>query len=142
MNLSTRNICVKKFILSYIVCTIILALFSLNACKDDPVTVNNPVNVVDTVAMYEWSWDTISGVLLYNIFVLDSNNIFMVGNFNGMMYYNGSTYTTIMYNDPTFGNASITGYNQSNIFISGTVYSTWTCKTMLKDMERCSFYYL
>lgn len=125
-----------------VIITLITTAVNFISCKDDPVSNDPPVGDtgIDTVAMYEWNWDTINGHLLDEIFVVDSNNIFIVGNSNNMMYYDGETYTPISYNDPTFHGKTIAGYNQNNIFITGSRYTpSGPAKPCLKVWDGVSF---
>lgn len=101
---------------------IFLILLLASSCSDDLVTPQDPSEGIDTVEMYEWDIDTISGFLLYNIYVADSNNIFFEGPGNSMIYYNGKNYSPISYNDPVFSSKCISGFNQNNVFIGGTRY--------------------
>ena len=119
---------------------IFLLLLLASSCSDDPLTPQDPPGGIDTVEMYEWDIDTISGFLLYNIYVADSNNIFFEGPGGNMMYYDSKNYTAIPYNDPTFSSRSIDGFNENNVFISGVHYvSPGPAKPSLKIWNGSGF---
>ena len=102
---------------------LLITLFFIS-CGDDPVTPVNPEDtVLDTLDMYDWSLDTIEGHVLNNIYVADSNSIFMTGNGNTMLYYNGKSFSEFNYAEPNFSAYCISGYSKDNIFVGGGTYT-------------------
>lgn len=130
-----KNINIKKFLQIQSIYLILFPVFILLACEKDLVSIQTPPPDTDTLDRYEWSIDTIYGYAFNNIYVADSNNVFITSPLS-LVYYNGETYSPINVNDPDFRFRGVSGFDRNNVFVGGNSVSS--NNPVLKKIENTS----
>ena len=135
MIFADRNISTKKVLQNYSIYLILFPVFLFLACKEDSVSIQNPPQQIDTIDRYEWAIDTIYGYAFNNLYVADSNNVFITSPLS-LVYYNGETYSPISVNDPDFRFSNVKGFDWNNVFAGGNRVNSST--PVLKKVENTS----
>jgi hypothetical protein len=94
-------------------------LFSSCAKDENPVNPVDPPPVApDTVSRYIWSTNYYS-IPLYDLYVADTNLIYMIGGNNHPIVYNGFYINPYNLNDINFYSYRVYGYDKNNVFWAG-----------------------
>ena len=108
-----------KFIISfpvYFICLyLIISIFSCN--KENPITPPPVASILDSNYL-DWSFDTTYVNPSSNMFIADTDKIFIPG-VPYLVYINNSSIRYISYNDNDFGGGCITGTGINNIYVGG-----------------------
>jgi len=119
----------------------ILQTFLFISCKDDPVTVKPPspddTSSIKDSAMFDWEYVQLFQYTLTDLYVADTNKIFIVAN-GGLIFYDGKNVTELNINDPQFFADVLAGTSPNNIFIGGSDYHH-PANTKLKKWNGASF---
>jgi len=103
----------------------LLFAFLLSTCKDNVLVVptsNQNVLIKDS-AMFDWEYKQIFGYRLTDLYVADTNKIY-ISAVNGILFYDGVSFTNLLYNDPTFTPSTVQGTDEYNIYFGGDIFGT------------------
>lgn len=124
---------INKYLLKPVIqIFLFVSLLFFVSCSDDTVTpplVNNQIQIIDS-NIIDWEFEMLYNQQIYDIYVKDSNNIYLAGNPNSL-YYNGKEFTPIYTSSDMFP-ICINGLDENNVFIGGNDYSFPIANSKLK----------
>ena len=118
-----------KILKIFIVLSSITFIYS---CNNNPVTITTPGTISDTVDYYDWDSVYIGGLLL-NVYVADSNNIW-IASIPGGYFYDGTSMSYLNLGSE-FRLYNLGGYDKQNIFYGGrsSIINNESMSTMKKS---------
>lgn len=116
----------KKSIFSVPIIVIFFCLIiSLCSCENDdnPIKPSNDPVIIDS-NLFDWHFDTIYTIPGSNMYIADTNKIFLPG-YPYSVYFNNGSIQYINHNDNDFGAECANGTNVNNVYIGGTSISNY-----------------
>lgn len=106
-----------KSIQVYIV--FIVCLLFVQSCSEKDVISGNETYLFDS-ARYNWTADTLQGVFITQLLVLDTNQVFLTDN-NNLIHFDGTHYTFYNTNGEGFSGHILAGLDGSHIYVGGEI---------------------
>ncbi len=102
----------------YLFFVLIIFALVITACENDsPVISNNNPKIIDSI-YFDWRFDTMLITPMSDIYIADTNQVFIPG-LEYSVFYNNGVVRYINHHDPYFANRCVNGTNTKNVYFGG-----------------------